>query len=263
MNLNLKGNSAIVTASSSGLGRAAAAAMIKEGVNVVINGRNQQKLDQALKELNDLQGGKVLSCPGDITKNEDIKKIVKTAVDNFGRIDHLVTSAGGPPAKTFLETTEADWYNSYDLLVMSVVRLVKESYKYLKADGGGTIVNITSISVKEAIDNLVLSNSVRMTVIGLMKTLSKELAPEIRVNAVLPGSHETARIEELINSQVKNGEFDSYQEGLAAKSKSVPVKKIGTPEKLGDLIVFLSSPRSSYINGSSIVIDGGESSSNL
>ena len=205
MDLNLKGNSAIVTASSSGLGKAAAAALVKEGVNVVINGRDQQKLDQALKELNELKGGRVISCQG----------------------------------------------------------LVKESVEFLKAEGGGTVVNISSISVKEAIDNLVLSNSVRMTVIGLMKTLSKELAPEIRVNAVLPGSHETARIEELINSQVENGEFDSYQQGLAAKSKSVPVKKIGTPEKLGDLIAFLSSPKSDYINGSSIVVDGGTGSSNL
>ena len=263
MDLNIKGNSAIITASSSGLGKAAAAALVKEGVNVVINGREQQKLESALKELKALKGGKVISCQGDITKKEGIKKLVKTAVDNFGRLDHLVTSAGGPPAKSFLETTEADWYNSYYLLVMSVVRLVKESVEFLKADGGGTIVNITSISVKEAIDNLVLSNSVRMTVIGLMKTLSKELAPEIRANAVLPGSHETARIEELINSQVENAEFENYQEALAAMSKSVPLEKIGAPEKLGDLIAFLSSPKSDYINGSSIVVDGGSASSNL
>jgi 3-oxoacyl-[acyl-carrier protein] reductase len=263
MDLNIKGNSAIITASSSGLGKAAAAALVKEGVNVVINGREQKKLESALKELKALKGGKVISCQGDITKKEDIKKLVKTAVDNFGRLDHLVSSAGGPPAKSFLETTEADWYNSYDLLVMSVVRLVKESVEFLKADGGGTIVNITSISVKEAIDNLVLSNSVRMTVIGLMKTLSKELAPEIRANAVLPGSHETARIEELINSQVENAEFENYKEALAAMSKSVPLEKIGAAEKLGDLIAFLSSPKSDYINGSSIVIDGGSASSNL
>lgn len=263
MDLNLKGDSAIVTASSSGLGKAAAAALIKEGVNVVINGREQKKLEVALKELKALKGGRVFSCQGDITKKDDIKKLVKTAVDNFGRLDHLVTSAGGPPAKSFLETTEADWYNSYDLLVMSVVRLVKESVEFLKADGGGTIVNITSISVKEAIDNLVLSNSVRMTVIGLMKTLSKELAPEIRANAVLPGTHKTARIEELINSQLENGYFGSYQEALTSMSKSVPLKKIGAPEKLGELVAFLSSPKSDYINGSAIVVDGGSASSNL
>ncbi len=238
MDLRIRGNSAIVTASSSGLGKPAAAALVKEGVNVVINGRGPKKLGAAFKELNALKGGKVISCQGDITKKEDIKKLVKTAVDNFGRLDHLVTSAGGPPAKSFLETTEADWYDSYELLVMSVVNLIKESVEFLKADGGGTIVNITSISVKEAIDNLVLSNSVRMTVIGLMKTLSKELAPAIRANAVLPGSHETARIEELLNSQLENGEFESYQEALAAMSKSVPVQKIGRPEKLGELVAF-------------------------
>ena len=263
MDFKINGNSAIVTASSSGLGKGAAASLVKEGVNVVINGRDSQKLDETLKELNRLKGGRVIACQGDITKTEDVQKLVKTAVDNFGRLDHLVTSAGGPPAKTFVETTEADWYNSYDLLVMSVVRIVKESLNYLKADGGGTVVNITSISVKEAIDNLVLSNSVRMTVIGLMKTLSKELGPEIRVNAVLPGSHETSRIEDLINTQVENGEFENYQEALAARSKNVPLKEIGDPENFGNLIAFLSSPKSNYINGSSIVIDGGESRSNL
>jgi 3-oxoacyl-[acyl-carrier protein] reductase len=263
MDLKIKGNSAIITASSSGLGRAAAEALVKEGVNVVINGRNKEKLEQTAKELESLNGGRVTAVKGDITKKEDIKAIVAKAYDEYGRIDHLVTSAGGPPSAPFVETTDEDWYYSYDLLVMSVVRLVKESLEYLKKDGGGTIVNITSISVKESIKNLVLSNSVRMSVIGLMKTISKELGPEIRANAVLPGYHETARVKELIKDQVNRAEIGSYEEGLNNLSKNIPLDKIGSPAELGNFIAFLSSPVSSSINGGAFVVDGGQSSSNL
>jgi 3-oxoacyl-[acyl-carrier protein] reductase len=263
MDLKIKGNSAIITASSSGLGRAAAESLVKEGVNVVINGRNKEKLEQTQKELESLNGGRVTAVKGDITKKEDIKAIIAKAYDEYGRIDHLVTSAGGPPSAPFIETTDEDWYYSYDLLVMSVVRLVKESLEYLKKDGGGTIVNITSISVKESINNLVLSNSVRMGVIGLMKTISKELGPEIRANAVLPGYHETERVKELLKDQVNRDEIGSYEEGLNNLSKNIPLDKIGSPEELGNFIAFLSSPVSSSINGGAFVVDGGQSSSNL
>lgn len=263
MDLNIKGNTAIITASSSGLGKAAAEALVKEGVNVVINGRNKEKLDKTSKELKLLNGGRVTVVEGDITKKEDIKKIVAAAVDEYGRIDHLVTSAGGPPSAPFVETTEKDWYYAYDLLVMSVVRIVKESLEYLKKDGGGTVVNITSISVKESIKNLVLSNSVRMSVIGLMKTISKELGPEIRANAVLPGYHETDRVKELLEDQVKRGEIKNYQEGLDNLSENIPLNKIGNPSELGNFIAFLSSPVSSSINGGAFIVDGGESCSNL
>ena len=263
MNLAIRGNSAIIIASSSGLGRAAAESLVKEGVNVVINGRNNERLQQTAEELKKINTAQVTTVQGDITKKEDLKKIVQTAVDKYGRLDHLVTSAGGPPSVSFLDSKEEDWYYSFDLLVMSVVRLVKASFPYLKKDGGGTIVNISSISVKEAINDLVLSNSVRMSVIGLMKTLSKELTPEIRANAVLPGFHETKRVQALFEKQIAAGKFQSYAEALDSKRNNIPLQKIGSPAELGDLVAFLSSPKSSYINGSSIVIDGGSSSSNL
>ncbi len=173
-----------------------------------------------------------------------------------------MTSAGGPPSGPFLDTTDEDWYEAFDLLVMSVVRLVRESEPYLR-DGEGTIVNITSRSVKEAIDQLVLSNAVRMSVIGLEKTLSKELAPDVRANAVLPGAHETARVEELIEQSIERGEFDSYEEGLADWSEGNPMERIGKPRELGDTVAFLCSPRSSYINGVAVPIDGGAGASNL
>ncbi|MFC7074470.1 SDR family oxidoreductase [Halovenus rubra] len=263
MDLDIAGDSALVTASSSGLGKASATALAREGANVVINGRDEERLANAQKELSEVATGDVVTQQGDLTVKEDIELLVERTVDEFGGLDHLVTSAGGPPSGSFLETTDEDWYDAFDLLVMSVVRLVREAEPELRNGDGGSIVNITSRSVKEAIDSLVLSNSVRMSVIGLEKTLSKELAPDIRVNAVLPGSHETTRIEDLTESAVERGEFDSYEEGMEARGDSVPVGRIGEPMELGDTVAFLCSDRAGYINGQSVVIDGGSGNANL
>jgi len=265
MDLEIAGNAALVTASSRGLGNASATALVREGVNVVINGRDAETLEAAAEELRAeaADGARVVPVVGDLTDEDDIVTLVETTVDEFGTIDHLVTSAGGPPSGTFLDTDDEDWYQAYDLLVMSVVRLVREAAEPLAADGGGTIVNITSRSVKEAIDSLVLSNAVRMSVIGLEKTLSKEFAPDVRVNAVLPGSHETSRIKELIEQGVERGDFDNYEQGLKQWGSSNPLGRIGDPMELGNTVAFLSSPISGYINGQSIVIDGGSGNANL
>lgn len=263
MDLQIDGNAALVTASSSGLGKASATALAREGANVVINGRNEEQLEAAAAEIEEIATGDVVAHVGDLTNEDDLVALVERTVDEFGGLDHLVTSAGGPPSGPFLETDDQDWYQAYDLLVMSVVRLARESYPYLKDGDGGTIVNITSRSVKEAIDSLVLSNSVRMSVIGLEKTLSKEFAPEVRANAVLPGPHETSRIRDLVTQAVERGDYDSYEEGLADWGSGIPVGRIGDPMELGNTVAFLSSPLSGYINGVSIPIDGGNGSSNL
>ncbi|WP_276247439.1 SDR family oxidoreductase [Haladaptatus sp. YSMS36] len=263
MDLQISGNSALVTASSSGLGKASAKALAREGANVVMNGRSQESLDEAVEEVREVATGEVVGVTADLTEPDDIENLVQSTVDEFGGLDHLVTSAGGPPSGPFLETTDEDWYDAFDLLVMSVVRLVREAADPLAAGDGGTIVNITSRSVKEAIPSLVLSNSVRMSVIGLEKTLSTELAPDVRVNAVLPGPHETRRIRELIEQGVDRGEYDSYEEGLAARGESNPLTRIGKPMELGDTVAYLSSPLSGYINGTALPIDGGLGNSNL
>ncbi len=263
MDLGIDGNTALVTASSSGLGKASARAMAREGANVVINGRNQEKLEAAAAELDETATGKVIGVQGDLTDKNDIENLVATAVEEFGSIDHLITSAGGPPGGSFMDMEDEDWYQAFDILVMSVVRIVRETLPYLREGEGGTIVTLTSRSVKEALENLVLSNSVRMSVIGLMKTLSQELAPEIRVNAILPGPHETDRMKELIENGVEQGRFDSYQQGLNSFNAAVPLKRLGDPQELGDTAAFLSSQKSSYINGTALVVDGGGSSSNL
>jgi len=262
MSLDVADDVALVTASSSGLGRASAAVLAEENANVVLNGRNEDRLDEAVAELDALGDGSVVGVAGDLTQREDIEALVTATVEEFGGLDHLVTSAGGPPSGPFMGTDDEDWYHAFDLLVMSVVRLVREAAPHLQ-DGGGTIVNITSRSVKEAIDSLVLSNAVRMSVVGLEKTLSQELAPEVRANAVLPGPHETSRIEELVEQSVERGEYDSYEEGLAARAEGIPLERIGDPQELGEVVAFLCSPRSSYLNGVAIPVDGGAGAANL
>jgi len=212
MDFDIEGDAALVTASSSGLGDAAATALAREDANVVINGRDEDRLDEAVGRLRDeTRGGR--RPAGRPTDADDVEWLLEAIVEEFGGLDHLVTSAGGPPSGPFLETTDEDWYEAHDLLVMSVVRAVRAAAPHLREDGGGTIVNITSRSVKGAIGSLVLSNAVRLSVVGLEKTLSRELAPGVRCNAVLPGLHETSRIRDLIEQGVERGEYDSYTAG--------------------------------------------------
>ena len=262
MDLAIEGNAALVTASSSGLGKASAKALAREGVDVAINGRDEERLAEAKAEVEDVATGEVIAIPGDLTDADDAERLVDETVDAFDGLDHLVTSAGGPPSGAFMDTDDEDWQEAYDLLVMSVVRLARAAKPHLEAGDGGTIVTITSRSVKEALDSLVLSNSVRMGVIGLEKTLSKEFAPEVRANAVLPGPHETARIENLVDAAVERGEYDSYEEGLDEWAGN-PLERIGDPMELGDTVAFLSSPLSGFINGTAIPIDGGATGANL
>ncbi|MFC7155803.1 SDR family oxidoreductase [Halomarina halobia] len=256
MDLGLSGNSALVTAGSSGLGLASAEALAREGANVAVCGTTPEHLAEAEETLSDAGDGDVLAMEADITDREQVEEFVDSTVERFGGLDHVVTSAGGPPSGPFLETDDDDWYDAYDLLVMSVVWTTRRAYPHL-ADGGGTIVNITSRSVAEVIDGLVLSNSVRRAVIGLMKTQSREFAPDVRVNAVLPGSHETSRIRELIEQGVERGEYDAYEEGLEEWGSGTPLGRIGDARELGEVVAYLSSDRASYVTGVALPIDGG------
>lgn len=264
MELGIGGNTALVTASSSGLGKASAEALARNGANVVVNGRDEERLSEGLEEVRAVatDGAEVIGVAADISEEGEPARLVERTVEEFGSLDHLVTSAGGPPSGPFLETDDEDWYEAFDLLVMSVVRAVREAEPHLREDGG-TVVNITSRSVKEALDSLVLSNSVRMSVIGLEKTLSKELAPEVRANTVLPGPHETSRIQELVEHGVERGDYEDYEDGMDDWSDGIPLERVGDPRELGDTVAFLSSERASYINGVAVPVDGGAGESNL
>jgi 3-oxoacyl-[acyl-carrier protein] reductase len=265
MDLKLAGDAALVTASSSGLGKASARALAAEGADVVVNGRSEERLAAAVDDVRaDADAdATVLGHAADITDPDAVADLVARPVDEFGGLDHLVTSAGGPPAKPFVETTDEEWYDAFDLLVMSVVRAVRAAIPHLRADGGGTIVTIASRTVKEPVEDLVLSNSVRSGVVGLEKTLSTELAPAVRANAVLPGTHETPRVESVVEGQVERGEYDSHEAGMAAWTEGIPAGRIGDPMELGRTVAFLSSPRSAYLSGAAVTIDGGEGASTL
>jgi 3-oxoacyl-[acyl-carrier protein] reductase len=257
MELGLDGNAALITASSSGLGFASAEAFAREGAHVAICGRDQDRLDDARADLESVGDGDVLAVQTDITDADQLTGFVDETVNKFGGLDHVVTSAGGPPSGPFMDMDDGDWQDAYDLLVMSVVRATREAYPHLKESEAGTIVNITSRSVQEVIDGLVLSNSVRRAVIGLMKTQAHEFAPDVRVNAVLPGAHETSRIEELIEQNIERGEYDDYDEGLADWSDGIPMERIGDPSELGQTVTWLSSAATSYVNGAAVPVDGG------
>ncbi|WP_136717531.1 SDR family oxidoreductase [Halorientalis salina] len=257
MDLGLDGNAALCTAASSGLGFACAEAFAEEDADVAICGRDEERLADAREALADIGSGDVLAVQADVTEKDAPEGFVDETVEAFGGLDHVVTSAGGPPSGPFLDTDDEDWQHAYDLLVMSVVRATRAAYPHLKAGDGGTIVNITSRSVQEVIDGLVLSNSVRRAVIGLMKTQAREFAPEVRTNAVLPGAHETSRIEELIEQSVDRGEFADYEEGREDWSEGVPLERVGDPEELGEAVAWLSSDAASYVNGAAVPVDGG------
>jgi len=260
MDLGIEGDAALVTAGSAGLGLASADALAREGCDVAVCGRTQSRLDDARETLDAAGDGDVLTVRADITDRDAVEAFVEATVDEFGGLDHVVTSAGGPSSGPFLDTDDEEWYDAYDLLVMSAVWTTRAAYPHL-ADGGGTVVNVTSRSVMEVVDDLVLSNAVRRGVIGLMKTQSREFAPEVRVNAALPGAHETSRIEELVEESVERGDYDSYEEGLDDWAAGVPLDRVGDPAEFGAVVAFLSSERASYVNGAAVPVDGGSTRS--
>ncbi|WP_255194977.1 SDR family oxidoreductase [Halorarius litoreus] len=260
MDLGLDGDAALVTAGSSGLGLASAQALAREGCHVAVCGTTPEHVDSARETLEATGDGDVLAMAADITEKREVEAFVDATVEAFGGLDHVVTSAGGPRSGPFLDMDDDDWYGAYDLLVMSVVWTTRAAHPHL-ADGGGTITNITSRSVDEILDGLVLSNSVRRAVIGLMKTQSREFAPDIRVNAVLPGAHETSRISDLVEQAVDRGEFDSYEAGLEAWSADIPLDRVGDPHELGATVAWLASDAASYVNGAALSVDGGSARS--
>jgi glucose 1-dehydrogenase/3-oxoacyl-[acyl-carrier protein] reductase len=256
MDLRLDGDAALCTAATSGLGLASAEALAEEGADVAVCGRTESRLESARERLETAGEGEVLAVEADLTDRDHVEALVEETVAEFGGLDHVVTSAGGPPSGGFLDTTEREWYEAYDLLVMSAVWTTRFAYPHLRESDAGSIVNITSRSVIEVIDDLVLSNAVRRAVIGLMETQAREFAPEVRVNAVVPGAHETPRIEELVEDAVERGDYGSYEEGIASWSDA-PLGRVGDPRELGDVVAFLASPRASYVTGTALPVDGG------
>lgn len=197
MDLGLKGKTALIIASSKGLGKAVATELVKEGANVMLTSRNEETLQAVQKELQELNAGKVAYHVCDITKPEQIKELVKQTQNTFGRIQLLLNNAGGPPSGNFDDFDDEAWQDAFELNLFSYIRVIREVLPDLRKEGG-RIVNIASISVKKPIPNLILSNTFRNGIVGLSKSLAEELAPDnILVNVAAPGTISTGRIQQL------------------------------------------------------------------
>ena len=247
----MEGDVAIVMASSSGLGLGSAMVLAREGVNVVINGRDLERLESALESIREVATGEVRYFQGDIKDSRTAAGIVKFTIEEFGKLDHLVTNSGPPPCLHFEEAEDVDWYESYELLVMSVVRMIREAEPYLRESENGTIVTITSRIVKEPTSTNVLSSAIRMAIIGLGKTLTWEFAPNIRVNSVLPGKFDTPRLVDDPRDLARKIPNEKVNVG------GIPIGRIGDPVELGEVVAFLCSKNSSFINGVALQVDGG------
>lgn len=257
MDLGLKGKVALVASASQGMGRATALGFAREGAKVSICARGEGLLNEAAEMIRRETGGEVLAMVADMTKPEDIQRFVAKTMEKFGRLDVVVTNAGGPPPGEFMEFTDEDWEKAFHLSFMSALRLTREAVPHMRRVGGGRVINISSYAVKEPISGLVLSNAIRSAVVGLAKTLSRELAKDgILINTVCPGKIDTERARKLNQARadrLKRPVEEIYRE-MAAE---VPLGRYGTAEEAADLIVFLGSGRASYITGTTIAIDGG------
>ncbi len=257
MDLGIKGKVALVAGASQGMGRASALGFAREGAKVSICARGEAALNEAAAMIRKETGGEVLSMVADMANVEDIQRFVNKSAEHFGRVDIIVNNAGGPPPGEFMKFTDEDWNNAYNLSFMSTMRMTREAVPHMRKVGGGRVINITSYSVKEPIAGLVLSNAVRSAVIGMAKTLSRELATDnILINNVCPGRIDTERAQKLNKARADRLKrpIEEINREMAAE---VPLGRYGTAEEAADLIVFLGSERASYITGTTIQIDGG------
>ncbi len=257
MDLGLKDRVAIVAASSQGLGKAVALGLAREGAILAMCARTESTLSAAAEEIRRQTGAGVMARTVDVTDHEQVRRFVAETVAEYGRIDICVANAGGPPSKSFAETSIADWQTATNLNLMSTVYLAKEALPVMQERRWGRFIAITSVSVKQPIDGLILSNSVRSGVSGLIKTLSNEYGPyNVLVNNVCPGYTATARLGSLAQ-RLADKEGVSPQEIEDRWARQTPLRRIGQPGEFANLVVFLASERASYITGVSIAVDGG------
>jgi 3-oxoacyl-[acyl-carrier protein] reductase len=257
MDLGLRDKVALVTAASRGLGKAVALRLAAEGARVTICARGETGLASARREIQDATGHSVQAVRADVSSPADVVRLVEGVLAGEGRIDILVANAGGPPPGAFLATDYATWENGVRLTLMSAVQLCRAVAPAMLAQGDGAILAIASASVRQPLPNLVLSNSLRMAVVGAMKTLADELAPRgIRVNTICPGWTRTSRVEQLLEDRASR-KGTSVAVEAAAVAAGIPLGRMAEPGEFANVAAFLVSPAASYVTGTCLLVDGG------
>ena len=257
MELGLNNKVALIAASSKGLGKAVAWEMAREGAKLVICARNKKVLEKTADDIFLETGVSVFPLSVDLTESDQIDWLIEETLDLFGKVDILVTNAGGPPPGDFADVQELDWMNAVQLTLMSAVRLMKAVIPGMRKQKWGRIINMTSVSVKQPIPGLLLSNVIRPGIVGLTKSVAQEYAKDnILVNAVCPGYFMTDRVKQLLREKAKkkNKSVDSITHEIV---NQISMGRMGKPEELAGLVVFLASEKASYITGSIIQADGG------
>lgn len=248
MDLGLEGRIAIVNGASQGIGYAIARTLAEEGARVAISGRREAPLAAARDDMARRTGGELLAIPGDIRQAGDCERIVAGTVAHYGGLDILVNNDGAPPLGPFLDFDDDAWRRAVDRNLMSVVRCIRAAAPHMKARGAGSIVNITALSAIQPIAGFGLSVATWAGVIGLAKTLSRELAPEITINTLAPGLIDTPRLR-LVAEQ--------SADEMSALIRDIPLGRLGDAEEVGAAVAFLVSPRGRYITGTTLAVDGG------
>jgi 3-oxoacyl-[acyl-carrier protein] reductase len=248
---------ALVVAASQGLGKAATLAIAKKGTAVVICSRRKNAIVSAAKEIHEETGATIIPFIADVSKAEDIKRLIAFTKKKFGTMHILVNNAGGPPTGDILTMTDVEWKQGFELTLMSVVRLSRAVLPIMIKQKWGRIITITSIAGKQPINDLLISSTLRPGIHGLTKVLSNKYARyNITVNSICPGNILTSRQEELMQQRSAKRKITPAQY-LAEVTKDIPAGRLGTPQEIGEVIAFLASDEASYINGANLLVDGG------
>jgi len=257
VDLGLKGRGVIVAASSQGIGRAAAEAFAREGAQVAMCARTEATLAEAADAIRRATHAEVYAEALDVTDGPRVHSFVEQVVKQFGRVDVCVANAGGPPAKNFLSISPDEWRKAVDLNFLSVVHLTKAVIPHMQRHRWGRIITITSVTVKQPVAELIMSNAVRAAVVGLVKSLSNEFGKDgILVNNVAPGYTATERLQELagVRALAAGTSVEQIYQGWAAE---IPLRRLGDPKDIADVILWLASERAAYVTGQTILADGG------
>ena len=258
MDFGLTGKTALVAAASKGLGYACALGLAREGASVAICARTENDIKQAAERIAAETGANVLPLIADVTKADDLRRVVAETVEKFGSLHIAIPNSGGPPAGTFETLDEEKWRSAIDSTLFGTTRLIEAALPHLKAAGWGRIVVITSTSVRQPIAGLLLSNTLRAGIVGLCKTLSQEFAPlGITVNNVAPGSYDTDRLKHL-HQRSADAAGISFDEARKLAEQKIPLGRLGRPEELANAVVFLASEAASYVTGQTWTVDGGQ-----